>query len=440
MLLLSIFGGCNLDKNKCNRQFFINMLYISLKQNSLTKFIAKGQLSEFGGSSKYNVFDNEIVLKEKNPKTKYEQKSAKADYLSQLVSDNMSLKVFDRLCVNLFSLIIDQYNSGIENYLIDNNLVRVFDIQTAEKYCEIIMESDRIKELFQLYSSFEFDNASFQLRKNLFIENDMERKRITYRLPVEKKEYRKINKAKVQGKIYALFNLKVSRKFIAFYSVSFPLNMSDNVAFDIWNLWLTHLRKYFGLTNYLWVTERQKNKTIHFHMLTNQFLPIKNINRTMANIIDNKVKNGLCSWGNSSISSYNGVDVDSIYNSKRHRKTGKELNPTQVRNWLQKYVTKYVSKNNESFEHLCWHCSRSISQLFTSTVILFSERERLTQYLPRNPSLYINFKSDYSNVFIFKFVANQLIFKMINLYNDLIFGEFVPTSFIAYSNNVNSNN
>lgn len=416
------------------------MLYISLKQNSLTKFIAKGKLSEFGGSSKYNVFDNEIVIKEKNPKTKYEQKSAKADYLTQLVSDNMSYKVFDRLCVNLFSLIIDQYNSGIDSYLIENNLVRFFDIQTAEKYCDIIMQNDRIKELFQLYSSFEFDNASFQLRKNLFIEYDLERKRTTYRLPVEKKEYRKINKAKVQGKIYALFNLKVSRKFIAFYSVSFPIDMSDNVAFDIWNLWLTHLRKYYGLTNYLWVTERQKNKTIHFHMLTNQFLPIKNINRTMANIIDNKVKKGLCSWGNSSVSTYNGVDVDSIYNSKRHRKTGKELNPTQVRNWLQKYITKYVSKNNESFEHLCWHCSRSVSQLFTSTVILFSERERLTQYLPRNSKLYINFKSDYSNVFIFKFVANQLIFKMINLYNDLIFGEFVPTSFIAYSNNVNPNN
>lgn len=175
-------------------------------------------------------------------------------------------------------------------------------------------------------------------------------------------------------------------------------------------------------------------------MLTNQFLPIKNINRTMANIIDNKVSQGLCEWGNSSVTAYNGVDVDSIYNSKRHRKTGKELNPTQVRNWLQKYITKYVSKNNESFEHLCWHCSRSVSQLFTSTVILFSERERLTQYLPRNPKLYINYKSDYSNVFIFKFVANQLIFKMINLYNDLIFGEFVPTSFIAYSNITSTNN
>lgn len=416
------------------------MLYISLKQNSLTKFIAKGELSQLGGSSKYNVFDNEIVLKEKNQKTKYEQKSAKSEYIEQLVSDNMSYKVFDRLCVNLFSLIIDQYNSGIENYLDENRLMQIFDISTAEKYCDIIMQNDRIKELFRLYRYFEFDSASFQLRKNLFIENDLERKKPTYRLPVEKKENRKINKAKVQGKIYALFNLKISRKFIAFYSVSFPIDMSDNVAFDIWNLWLTHLRKYYGLTNYLWVTERQKNKTIHFHMLTNQFLPIKNVNRTMANIIDNKVKNGFCSWGNSSVSSYNGVDVDSIYNSKRHRKTGKELNPTQVRNWLQKYVTKYVSKNNESFEHLCWHCSRSVSQLFTSTVILFSERERLTQYLPRNPKLYINFKSDYSNVFIFKFVANQLIFKMINLYNDMIFGEFVPTSFIAYSNNVSSNN
>ena len=116
------------------------MFYISLKQNSLTKFVAKGKLSELGGSSKYNVFDNEIVLKEKNTKTKYEQKSVKAEYIEQLISDNMSCEVFDRLCINLFSLIIDQYNSGIVNYLSENGLMEIFDISTAEKYCEIVIE------------------------------------------------------------------------------------------------------------------------------------------------------------------------------------------------------------------------------------------------------------------------------------------------------------
>jgi hypothetical protein len=38
-----------------------------------------------------------------------------------------------------------------------------------------------------------------------------------------------------------------------------------------------------GLSTYLWVAERQKNNTIHFHLLTNDFMEIRIVNEFMAN-------------------------------------------------------------------------------------------------------------------------------------------------------------
>jgi hypothetical protein len=259
-----------------------------------------------------------------------------------------------------------------------------------------------------------------------------------------KKDDRQINKSKVRGKMYALFNLKASSKFIAFYSVSLPLNCSDDVAFELWNYWLTACRKRYNLTNYIWVTERQKNGTIHFHMLTNNWLPVQMVNRAMAIIIDNAVLRGRLSWGASSLDRYNGVDVDSIYNSKRHKKTGKTLNPVQLRNWITKYITKYVTKNNEKFHHLCWHCSRSLSALFTSTLFKVSDQREVLPFLPdvylyNNKSagyddrFYHYIESDFVKVYIFKFSPPPELFDKIKAFNDIIFEKHVVKHKIEFN-------
>lgn len=391
------------------------MKYISLKNNALTVFKASGKLSEMGGSSKYHVYNSEITLKEEHVNPKIEKSSAKEDYLNHLISDNLTVELFARICVNLYELIYSNYQNNVIEY----------------------SETERVNELFKLVESMENDNGRSILNVELHKELELKRQRSGLEIPTNKKSYKVLNKTKVSGKMAALFNLSESRKFIAFYSISFPINITDDLAFVCWNLFLSHLRKYFKLTNYLWITERQKNKTIHYHLLTNQFLPIKQINKLMANILDRKSKAGLLDWGNGSREKYNGIDVDSIYNSKRHKKTGKMLNKTQLRHWISKYLTKYVTKNNEKFQHLAWHCSRSISILFTSEVFLYSNRENYTRQLPRNNKLYQIYESDFYSVCVFLFIPHQKIFEKIRRYNDLLFGEFVPPSFICYSTNIN---
>ena len=181
-----------------------------------------------------------------------------------------------------------------------------------------------------------------------------------------KKEVYTLNKKKVREKCSAFFGLKSSRKFLAFYTYSFPLGMDDDSIMTCFNTYLTRCRKDMRLRSYLWVSERQSNGTLHFHMLTNNFMDIRRANRYMAKAIDNQIKKKNIQtegieytdkYGNKKLSlkfdvkRYNGVDVKRCNNNKKA---------------LNQYLTKYVSKNEIQFFRLPYHSSRDISQLFTA--------------------------------------------------------------------------
>lgn len=388
------------------------MQYISLTNTSLTYFTTKGEISELSGSSKYNVFNNEIVSKEKSKKGKIENTTATLDYLKSKLTDNMTGEAVIRLMINYTVL---WQKCKREKFTNENDLTRLEVYESALSKV-LAGGSDFLFKYKLVGEMIAQANSRYQTRKRV------------------KKEYKQINKTKVKSKMYALFNLKNSRKFMAFYSVSFPLDSSDDQCFECWNYFLTACRKRFNLLNYVWVTERQKNGTLHFHMLTNNWLPIQIVNRIMAIIIDNKVKLGLMYWGSSSIDRFNGVDVDSIFNSKRHKKTGKQLNQSQVREWVSKYVTKYVTKNTEKFLHLCWHCSRSVSMLFTSSILLLEESRKVTDFLPRIREMYLNYKSEFNNTWVFKFIPPEHLFERIRMYNDWLSVEYEPQRIFKLNN------
>lgn len=388
------------------------MRYVSLKNTSLTYFTAKGQLSELSGSSKYNVWGGVIDTKEKRPKNKIENSTALTDFCKSIIDTNTYHEIKKRIEHN-FEILLDR--------CIASNFPDSFDRENLERL------NDSIK-LLKIQGETNFVDFKHEIHKH------KDKQSIYYKQKIIRSTEKRINKTKVKGKMYALFNLKCSRKFMAFYSVSFPIGTTDESAFTCWNYWLTQLRKRFELTNYIWVTERQKNGTLHYHMLTNNYLPILQVNRLMGIIINNQVEKGLMSWGGSSLEKFNGVDVDSIYNSKRHKKTGKIINPAQLRNWITAYVTKYVTKNNEKFTHLCWHCSRSISQLFTSTIELYESAQNITKHLPNDRKKYMHFKSDFNDVWVFLFVPVDFLFEKIRAYNDLIFKDFEPKNSIRKNN------
>jgi len=254
------------------------MQYISLSNNSLTYFTTKAPLSQLGGSSRYKVYDNQIVKPKKKESQKIENTRATQDYLNQVINANMSESVIKRIKLNYLNLLI----------------------KCTEHKFSSERELTRLELLKEVLDKALLFGNEMPLKQALIRENvDQSMSRYQHILRSKLTEYR-MNKSKVRQKMFALFNLKCSSKFIAFYSVSFPVNSADNECFKCWDYWLTCLRKNFDLTNYIWVSERQKNGTLHYHMLTNNYMPILQINRAMAIIIDNQVKDNLMNWGGAS--------------------------------------------------------------------------------------------------------------------------------------------
>ena len=181
-----------------------------------------------------------------------------------------------------------------------------------------------------------------------------------FRKLFRKKEEHKLNKSKIKSKIYA-FAKSIQQK-IKFFTITFPQHTPDDLCFKFFNEWLTYLRKNNHIDNYLWVAERQKNTTIHYHLITNCFMPINLINKYMKIILINYQKKHGYNF-NTNLINYNGVDVDKI---SRHKKVS----------WrsLSIYLTKYITKNNLQIKnHYIWFSSRSLSAIFTSQAFPFTE-------------------------------------------------------------------
>lgn len=175
-----------------------------------------------------------------------------------------------------------------------------------------------------------------------------------------------MNAGKFRRKAFAYALLRKSLRFLAFYSISFPLGIPDDVAYRIWNKLLTRLRRSLGLKSYLWCMERQKNGTVHYHMLTNDFMSVTEVNRYAAVAIDNEVIRGNCSWGNSCFERYNGVDVKAIVKSSTTRRI---VDRHKLILRIARYLTKYMSKDQRHERHRIWHCSRLVSALCTAAAV-----------------------------------------------------------------------
>ena len=164
-------------------------------------------------------------------------------------------------------------------------------------------------------------------------------------------------------------------KKLYFWTITFPLNTTDDTAFICFNKWLTRVRKELNLRSYLWITERQGNGTIHFHIAIHQRLCVKKANRYMRACLFTCIDNKEIIYSRLDAKNYNGVDI------AKNRKTKRVTNFAQKKSTktLVNYLTKYITKNNGQFTHLAWHSSRDYSNLITSI--------RLTEYELNNSGI-----------------------------------------------------
>ena len=235
-----------------------------------------------------------------------------------------------------------------------------------------------------------------------------------------------LRKTKIRNKILNFFSLNKSKKFCAFYSISFPVEITDEIGYKVFNTWLTRCRKACGLKSYLWVAERQKNGTLHFHLITHNYMPIRKVNDFMRQALFTQYEKGFLKCNPKVIEKYNGVDVDNLYHSKRKKNNNGRLSQMEAQRKLSYYLTKYISKNEVKSERLPWHCSRDISALFISINYDDVSNLEIANLIADNPEAVTTYEEEFFTMHYFKFQPEEFHFLDLTEANNLIFETLNP--------------
>lgn len=210
----------------------------------------------------------------------------------------------------------------------------------------VLMKFDKLMPSLNGSSKFISNYTDYQYREK--IAKSPKLKQSATKSKSKKRQFF-INKTKVRDKTLALFNLQQSKKFSAFLTISFPQGFSDKSGVKVLNNVLTNIRQKSLKFNYLWVAERQKNNTIHFHMIVNRFFNVRILNNKFANAIQNELEKTKDTTIKFDKDMYNGLDIKHIRNQKS----------------VMAYITKYIVKNDIIMNVRAWASDSIVSSLFT---------------------------------------------------------------------------
>lgn len=230
-----------------------------------------------------------------------------------------------------------------------------------------------------------------------------------------KRKY-KMNRSRITALALAFSNLSASKKFMAFYSISFPSHLPDEICRKVFNTAATRARKQFGKFGYLAVCERQKNGTLHFHMLVNKFMNVRILNHFFAAAIHTQVQDVEFAGVSFDKTKYNGVDVRRVFN------------PTGCIKYLSKYLTKSASEesaNERQIKGRPWFGSNSVSNLLTyiylpDITIRKLAKKLITSQLEGKEVVKV-VKGEYFTFYPFKQSGFQHLANLLNPANELIF-------------------
>jgi len=273
-----------------------------------------------------------------------------------------------------------------------------------------------------------WNNKLIEKQSNSAINIIEKMEEIAQQTEIKQKEikYYGLRKNKIRNKILNFFSLNKSKKFCAFYTITFPLNINDDLAYQLLNTWLTRCRKSAGLRSYLWVAERQKNNTLHFHLITNNYMKIGMVNDFMKECLRTQKNKGKLICRDNIINKYNGVDVDNLYQSKRRKNKNERLDKIEAQRKLSMYLTKYITKNETKSLRLPWHCSRDISALFISINYQDVSSLEIAHLINDNPEAVVTYNEDFFTIHYFKFNPDDFYFTDLININNAVYEKFNP--------------
>jgi len=198
----------------------------------------------------------------------------------------------------------------------------------------------------------------------------------------------KVNATKVKRRIWLMFLIRnISR--IHFLTITFPEGLPDNTVFWLLNTFFTNMKHQGYFKNYIWVSERQKNGTIHFHIFITQYTPAENIQSAISSSLTTAYKKGISTYPPAQCANYQGF----FFSKNRH---GKVINlknlKSDKRKLVASYCAKYVSKDEDLTDlmpilHRRSGCSKSIGRILLSIEVMRTEEDTCYRYIERHSEI-----------------------------------------------------
>jgi hypothetical protein len=185
-------------------------------------------------------------------------------------------------------------------------------------------------------------------------------------------------------KVYSHMHGKQFKFKISFITLtlSSKQNHDDNtIKKELLNHFLIEAKKKWNVSNYIWRAEKQTNGNIHFHILTDKFIPWSELRDTW-NRIQNKL-NYVNEYRNNMRAYFkNGFrlrsDIIKHWNEQSQRKAYRkgvstdwaspnstDVHSLQFVSKIEKYITKYLKKQEQTGITVgrLWGCSSSLSNI-----------------------------------------------------------------------------
>jgi uncharacterized FlaG/YvyC family protein len=80
-----------------------------------------------------------------------------------------------------------------------------------------------------------------------------------------------------------------------------------------------------------------------------------------------------------------------------------------------------MTKSDEVFTHLPFHCSRDISQLFTTMVLSDQDFQQYLKYVSDLPEDYIIYESEKRTTYVFREIPADMLFNMLDRLNNFLY-------------------
>lgn len=233
-------------------------------------------------------------------------------------------------------------------------------------------------------------------------------------------------------------NVKFRMTFVTLTLSSEQIHTDNEIKNVLLNQFIVECKKKYSLNNYIWRSEKQANKNVHFHFICDCFIPYQELTE-MWNRIQNKLgyvdryaekmqkisyedyKKTWRNWRNVDERVFKNAYAKGVKTNWRYPNSTDIHNLFFINN-IDAYLIKYLSKEeqNEGLEGRLWGCSQNLTNIRGAQEIIDSKINEEIETLKKQKGVR-QVDGEYYSVVLFSFeslknAGCKMLLEMITYY------------------------